>query len=109
MEDPVEYDFATKYLLGWKQWQRLLANRIIRRHIDEWREELEMKLRARAVQQMIDQAAAGGFQANKWLNDMGWSVRAAGRPSKRELEASKQDTQNTLASYGEDVLRLIKK
>lgn len=87
-EDPTEYSFANDYLLGWSHWKRLQENKAIRKHIDEWREELELKIRSQAVRDIVNLSASenGGFQAAKWLADRGWDKRAAGRPSKKEKE-----------------------
>lgn len=105
-EDPTEYDFATKYLLGWKHWQRLCENKLIRKHIDEWREELEMKLRSRAVKEMIKSAEKGGVQASKWLADRGWAQRGAGRPSKADIASEKALMARVDNEYSSDVIRL---
>lgn len=108
MEDPVEYDFANTYLLGWQHWTRLCENKIIRAHIDLWREELELKLRSRAVKDMI-RTAPESFQAAKWLADRGWSQRGAGRPTKAELEHNKKLSERIDQEYTGDVLRLFPK
>lgn len=89
MEDPTEYSFATKYLVNWKHWQRMNnSNKVLRGHFDEWREELEIKIRSQAVLSIIDQSVSesGGFQASKWLADRGWDKRGPGRPSKAERD-----------------------
>lgn len=106
MEDVTEYEFANKYFLGWNHWQRMCENKLIRKEIDEWREELEIKLRARAVQQMIAQASTGSYQASKWLADRGWSTRAAGRPSKLEIDQEKAKQERIADEYGFDINRL---
>ena len=72
--DPTEYSFAVKYLLNWKQWLRLCENKLTRKHIDEWREELEVKLRSRGVKSAMYAAQEGNYQAAKWLADRGWST-----------------------------------
>lgn len=105
-EDPTEYEFATKYLLGWKHWVRLGENKLIRKYIDEWREELEMKLRSRAVKEMIKSSEKGGVQATKWLADRGWTQRGAGRPSKAEIASEKALMARVDNEYGADVIRL---
>lgn len=85
MEDVVEYDFATKYLLGWSHWKRLQENKAIAKHIAEWREELELKLRSQAVRDIIDMTAdEKSFQAAKWIADKGWDKLAKGRPRTAE-------------------------
>jgi hypothetical protein len=109
-DDPTEYEFATKYLLNWKHWQRLCENKLIRRSIDEWREELEIKLRSRAVKEMIKSSANGKIVASKWLADKGWAQRGAGRPTKAAVESEKAFLASVAEEFNEDVqrLRLIK-
>lgn len=106
-EDPTEYEFAKTYLLGWRHWLRLCENKVIRKHIDEWREELEVKLRSKAVMQAIKNANKGGFQAAKWLADKGWDGKRAGRPSKADIEKEKKIAANINQEYAGDVVRLF--
>lgn len=105
--DPTEYEFANLYLLGWKHWKRLCENKAIRRHIDEWREELEIKLRCQGVKSMMLSAASGNYQASKWLSDRGWESRGAGRPSKEEVEREKKFQARADEEYGADIHRLF--
>jgi hypothetical protein len=109
MEDPTEYQFAKTYFVGWKHWLKMCENKVIRKNVDEWREELEYKLRSEGVKAMIVQARTGSFQASKWLNDRGWEKRAAGRPSESEIEREKEFQTRAKDEYGADVLRLMKK
>lgn len=107
MADPTEYEFANTYLLGWRHWKRLCENKAIRRYIDEWREELELKLRAQGVKEIIKHAQdEKGFQAAKWLADRGWSTRAAGRPSKEEIERERKFQSRIQDDFKADVVRL---
>ena len=107
-EDPTEYLFASKHLLGWDQWQRICENRILKKHITEWRNELEMKLRALAIRRMIDMADSenGNFQAAKFLADRGWDKRAAGRPSKAEIEKHMALEELNHNEFNADIKRL---
>lgn len=107
-EDPIEYDFANEYLLGWQHWIRLCENKMIRNHIDEWREELEIKLRTRAVKEMI-KTASENFQAAKWLADRGWINRGAGRPSKADIQEEKEKASRIKEEFEGDVVRLFQK
>ena len=86
MQDLTEYEFANTYFAGWAHWQKICNNKALRTHVDEWRAELEYKMRSLAVKSMIKQAKTGSFQASKWLADRGWEVRGAGRPSKEEVK-----------------------
>ena len=108
--DPTEYEFATTYLLGWKHWMRLCENKALRAHIDEWRDELEIKLRSKAIKTIIAQAGLlGAVQASKWVADRGWSTRGAGRPTKAEIEHEKKIQAGITNEYSADLLRLVKK
>jgi hypothetical protein len=90
-EDPTEYEFATKYLLGWRHWLRMNENKQLKEEFDVWREEFEIKLRSEAIRSIVDMTAEGSnFQAAKWLADRGWDKRGAGRPSKAEIERGKR-------------------
>lgn len=106
MEDVTEYDFATKWLLNWKQWQRLSDNKTVGPHIQEWRDELEYKLRSRAAKKMIEQAEGGNFQATKWLMDRGWLNKGAGRPSKLEKDGFLAAEARIQNEYNDDIQRL---
>lgn len=87
--DVTEYEFSREYLLGWRHWQKLVNNKAIRHQIDQWREELEISIRAEAIRNIIDQASIKeSFQAAKFLADRGWDKRPAGRPSTLEKEQS---------------------
>ena len=109
MEDPTEYEFAVSYLLGWRHWERMCANVLIRKHIDEWREELDLKLRSRAIKQAMQAAASvgGNFQASKWLADKGWQEKTTGRPKKDEVEKEKRIREKIDEEFTSDVLRLM--
>jgi hypothetical protein len=107
-EDVTEYDFATTYLLGWRHWQRLCENKQVRKHIDEWRFELELKLRSAGIKAIIESALDedGGFQAQKYLADKGWDKIGAGRPKKDTSEADKKQEELLNEDFNADILRL---
>lgn len=107
MSDPTEYGFATKYLLGYKHWKRMCENKLLLKHIEEWREELEMKLRSQAVRSMLQSAEQGNYQSAKWFADRGWANKGAGRPSKAEIEREKKFQARVDNEYGSDVVRLF--
>lgn len=106
IEDPTEYTFATQCLLGWKHWQRICENKQLRVYVDEWRAELEVKIRSQGVLEALKQAHTGSFQAAKWVADKGWEQKAAGRPSKEELEKRAKIAEKVSDEYSADVLRL---
>lgn len=108
-EDPTEYDFACTYLLGWSQWQRICANKVFTKMVEEWRFELELKLRSQAVRDILNISTSDkGFQAAKWIADRGWDKRSAGRPSKDEVERETKIQADIAEEYNADVVRLMK-
>lgn len=104
--DPTEYEFATKYLLGVKHWYRIAENKLLKDHVSEWRFEMELKLRSQGVKQLISASHKGSQSASKYLADRGWDTRAAGRPSSEELEREKKIRLNITEEYSEDIKRL---
>lgn len=107
--DPTEYEFAIKHLLGWKHWTRIAENKVIKKHVDEWREELEVKLRSEGVRNAIKLAKDGTFQAAKWVADRGWDKRAAGRPSEEEKMKENRVQEKLSNEYADDVAYLFEK
>lgn len=108
-EDPVEYDFARTYLADWNHWKRIMANNMISKHIEEWREELELKLRSQSVRDIFLKSAEdsqGSFQAAKWIADRGWDKRGPGRPSKAEVEKEDRIRDRIEEEFGADILRM---
>ena len=91
MEDPTEYLFAREYLGGWKHWKVLATAARLRDHVTEWREELEVLLRAKGIINVRSQAYNGNYNASKWLADKGWEPKQAakrGAPSTEEKMAA---------------------
>lgn len=107
MEDLTEYEFANEYLLGWQHWKRLNKNKLMTQHFEEWREELELRLRAQGIRAIIDQAADDkAFQAAKFLADKGWDKKAAGRPSKNEKLKEDRMQERLDDEFKADVIRM---
>lgn len=105
-EDPTEYSFAITHLAGWQHWQRICSNAQLGKHVDEWREELELKLRSQAVRDIIDNSADGSYQASKWLADRGWDKQPVGRPSKSDKIKEAKLRARVDADFAGDVKRM---
>lgn len=71
--DPTEYHFAVKYLWGWEHWQRICSNKLLLAEVEKWREELEVKLRAIGVRNILT-LAHDGMSAAKWVADGQWDT-----------------------------------
>ena len=107
-EDLVEYDFAKANLLSWDHWMKLNGNKQLRVYFDKWRIELELSIRSAAIKSILDTAIESdkGFQASKWLADRGWDKRAAGRPSKEDVDKETAIRSKIQDEYEEDFKRL---
>lgn len=103
--DPTEYNFAVKYLWGWEHWKRIVNNSLMTAQIEEWREELEVKLRAMGVASVI-LSSYDSFNAAKWVADGGWRG-LRGRPSKAEKERDKKIRERVVGEVEDDASRIV--
>lgn len=111
MEDVTEYDFAMATLNSYKHWERLVESPIIRKHIDQWRKELNLKLKARAMKAIINAATVdekSSFQAMKYLADNEYLDKKAkrGRPSKEEVSAELRREVEINKTFKDDAERI---
>ena len=91
--DPTEYAFANVLLGSWAHWQRLLECNWFLPYVEAWRDELEVKLRSEAVQNInaISKGSSpGALNASRWLAEKGWSEKKRGRPSKGEVASERR-------------------
>lgn len=93
-EDPTEYNFACEYLGGWAHWKQLSSASFFKPHIKEWREELEIRMRAKALNHIRVKANTKedkeSFSANKFLVQGQWKSQEekekVGRPTKQKIK-----------------------
>lgn len=104
--DPAEYDFANKYLWGWEHWQRLCANKALLEEFEKWRDELEVKIRAAAIRNIIG-TSGENFNAARWVADGKWKDQKVGRPSKEEKAAEKKKRERIAGELEDDSARII--
>lgn len=101
--DIEEYVFATKYLYDWAHWKRMCNNAVVSRHIEQWREELELSLRSEAIGTLVHLALnEDSYQAAKWLADKGWLKNSRGRPSKEEVDGELKRRAEIEAQYQDE-------
>jgi len=102
-----EYDFAKACLGGWKHWLVLTESAWFKPYLEEWREELEIKVRSEAIKQIAKHAKSEkGYQASKFLADCGWNLHKAGRPSKAEVTREARIAANVKSEVDDDLKRL---
>lgn len=106
MEDPTEYNFANTYLYSWKHWQNIKNNKALYEHIEQWQEELEVRVRAKGVASVLRQAEKDSFNAAKWVADGSWSTKR-GRPSNEEKARERKIRERAMAEAEADAARII--
>ncbi len=107
--DPTEYKVAMEVFGSWKCWQKQLGNPTIMAYIKDWREELEVELRSKALNALIETSQTEGSRgtaAAKYLADKGWLKRKAGAPSKEEKEGELKNQTEIGKRTAEDFARL---
>jgi hypothetical protein len=108
MEDLGEHTFASTYLMGWKHWKQMQGNKRIMEEIEEWRDELEAKMRSRGIETMVGVAAGKGPSAStaaKWLVDGGWKPKKVGRPSEKAKQRDEK-VQSDMRAFTADIVRI---
>lgn len=96
MEDPTEYRIATEYFGGWEHWKVLCAAKWFQVHLEIWREELEVKMKCKAIAKVLELSNSTGAvakDASKFIVNKEWEVKR-GRPSKGEIERQKRISSN---------------
>jgi hypothetical protein len=116
-EDPTEYMFATHCFFNWKTWKVLAETSIDYQSntnwldvLAEWREELEVKLRAKGLQGILSDAQPDnpkGYQARKYLADKGWTEKKVGRPTKEEKQKELDQFIEVQDEVSSDLSRLL--
>lgn len=93
MDDPTEYEFANKYLDGWEHWEILCASNWFKAYINRWRKELDLKMKAKALAVIRNEANNGGknaLAASKYLMERGWEPKQE-KLTKAQMQQIRQD------------------
>ena len=88
-DDPTEWEFVEAVFGNWRHWERICNNKLISPYIDQWRKELEIKLRSQAIREMVKQSSKKDSAA-KWLAEGQWKGKARGRPTNAEVERERK-------------------
>jgi len=108
--DITEYEFANLYFDGWDHWQRVCNNAYLKKEIDNWRFELELKMKAEAIRAIRaiakDEGDKGQLSAAKYIAEKGWETKR-GRPSKEEIAKERKINANLHSIVDDEYERLI--
>jgi len=108
--DVTEYEFAKQVLGSWDHWQKIQKSSLLMEHINEWRIELEIKLRSQAIGAMKTVAIEGGdkgISSAKWIAEGKWKG-ARGRPSKEEVTRERKIHAGIETDINDDYDRMTK-
>lgn len=101
LEDTTEYEFANTYFYNWEHWQRIQKNKLFAPLVANCREELEMKIRARALKTLIRVASAvdaSSTTAAKYVLEKGWVSKKELKNLKDELEEQNNTIKSSVIS-----------
>lgn len=106
--DVTEASFVSKYMYDLRHWEMLCRTPFFRDEIAEWRKELSLTLRRKAVS-MLERDALSNSKTStssaKYLLDKVYKVpNTPGRPSSKETV----DTSPSMGDVHEDVIRIFK-
>lgn len=87
LEDESEYLFATTYFASWKHYQKLLRCKWFICVIEDARQELQVRLASRNLQEIRKKAEQGNLQANTYLLEQKHREKksSVGRPTKARI------------------------
>lgn len=110
--DPTEYRFAIRAYGSWSKWEAVSSTDPIKSLVDQWRRELEVKLRSDALQRIMDVASNEGtrdsLQANRYLLEANYGNKdRVGRPSKEAAKAEAKRIVQHQNQIAEDYKRLF--
>lgn len=112
MADITEYNFANTYFESYQHWEQLCQEEWFKPYIYRWRKELELKIKAEALKEIIAQSVSEDpkkrLDASKYIYEKVFvSSSSKGRPSKAQIkeEAVRKAQEEKLIN--EDWSRLV--
>ena len=111
VSDPTEYTFAWAVFGSWDTWQQLSRSNYVKKEIESWRKEVEVKIKSEAIRSIASEMRDGGrssFGAAKLLLERGWLDDKNASKAKEKLKAKEEEELNkeALSLLSEDAERL---
>lgn len=103
--DVTEYGPAMELLEDWEHWTIVREHPIMKKHIDAWQKEVEVKLRSEAVKQMMKHSKGQhGAVAAKWIAEGGYKPKdLRSKASRQQEESIRKEVDKQVSA---DVIRL---
>lgn len=85
--DPTEYQGGIALVGSWSSWLKFKRNwpSFQRLYLDDWLEEIEIRLKSIAIKSLTADALTNGGAAAKFIAEGKYKERKAGRPSKESV------------------------
>lgn len=85
--DPTEYTGGVELLGSWADWERFKRSwpSFQRLYLDDWLDEIEVRLRSLAIKSLADDALKGSSASSKFLAEGKYKDKKAGRPTKEAI------------------------
>lgn len=112
LSDASEYSFALSYFDNLSHWKKLTACNWFKPYLEAMREELDLKLRAEALNNLkniaADKSNKSHYLANKFIIENGLAPKkdARGRPSNEKIKEAASQLFKTSEEVNEDYERL---
>lgn len=111
VSDPTEYTFAWAVFGSWDTWQQLSRSNYVKKDIESWRKEVEVKIKSEAIRSIASEMRDGGrssFGAAKLLLERGWLDDKSASKAKEKLKAKEEEEMDkqALSLLSEDAERL---
>ena len=103
-----EYEFAIDVFNSWDQWQAICNNKLLAKEINKWKNEYDVRLRAKAMKTLIRNAledGAKGVASAKYLAEGAW-IGKRGRPSKEEVQRELKLQASLAKEFNHDIERI---
>ena len=88
LKDPTEGRIATEVFTTYELWNRIANSAWFKPYITQWRNELEIRLRAEGLSKLIEQSGRS-TSAAQFLAEGKWKQKR-GRPTKEEVEGERK-------------------
>ena len=103
--DTTEYIFANTYLFDYDHWKKICGNKRILEYINNWRYELELKLKAEGLLQLRALAKSGNREASTFFANGKWSEAAS--KNKRSKDVN-EEVEKLSSHESAHILKLVR-
>lgn len=110
--DPTEYQFAISVFGSWEVWEKMQLTAPLKKPIEKWRKEAEVKLKSLAFESVVKEIQENGrssFTAAKFLINEEWRSKEDGRTARKDRNTKDKHSSEEAfekAGVSEDLERL---